>query len=69
MSDKVIALVQPFRAYTGRFRAIPERLTGWVGVGHLFVSFTPLALRSLAHVYLRLFLDGWLRLALVGCLS
>ena len=36
--DKVIALVQPLRAYTGRFRAIPERLTGWMGMVYLFVS-------------------------------
>ncbi|AVX48073.1 hypothetical protein CrRp3_cds6 [Citrobacter phage vB_CroP_CrRp3] len=62
--DKVIALVKPLSAFLRPFRAIPERLTGCAGVGYLFVSpsgstsFTPLALRSLAHVYLRLFLDG-----------
>ena len=60
MVGKVIALVHPLRAYTGRFRAIPERLTGCEGVGYLFVC--SLSLAALPDVYLsyylRLFLDG-----------
>ncbi|AQY55046.1 hypothetical protein [Escherichia phage K1E] len=38
--------MQPLRAYTGRFRAIPERLTGWAWVGYLFVSLHYVTLHS-----------------------